>query len=68
MKAFVRIFVAALAITVGAALYWSLLFVLLFFILEYVGAMQAVMAVTFVTLFTILALIHWSGQNNSPFR
>lgn len=68
MKAFVRIFIAALAITVGAALYWSVLFVLLSFILEYVGAMQAVMATTFVALFTILALIHWSGQNNSPFR
>jgi hypothetical protein len=67
MKALARISVAALAITTGATLFWSLLFALFSFVLKYLGAIQAVMAVTFVTLFTIFALIHWSGQNNSPF-
>ena len=68
MKTFIRISVAALAITLGAMLYWLLLFVLFSFVLAYFGAMQAVMAVIFVAVFTILALIHWSEQNNSPFR
>ncbi len=68
MKVFIRIFIAALAIAVGAVLFWSLLFVLFSFVLGYFGAMQAVIAVIFVALFTILALIHLSGQGNSPFR
>jgi hypothetical protein len=66
MKSFLRIFAAALTVTVGLIAFWFLLFALFSLGLYYFGPIQAVFAVIFATSFIILALIHWSEQDSFP--
>jgi hypothetical protein len=68
MKAFSRIFAAALTVAAGLIAYWLSLFALLSFSLYYFGSIQAIFAVIFATSLIITALIHWSEQKSFPLR
>jgi hypothetical protein len=68
MKSFLRVFATALAVTVGLIALWSLLLLIFFVSTYYFGPIQGIVALVFVTVFILTALIHWSEQGNFPYR
>jgi len=68
MKSFARLLLAILAMTTSLVIGMVLILFISAFALAYFGPVQALVAMVLTVSFVITVLIHWSEQENFPFR